>query len=257
MKVMYAADVHDPVRFSDIEDHVGVSAPTISVRLDELENERLLERTFYDEMPPRVEYSPMGEGGALAADLTGVFEWAADMIEHGPSEPADEPLPTDRERGRDSEERRDVADREDRKDRAYLENGTGSESTGDRVNNENGTNACVYCRTGEKSETDGSGPDAEWYRTIDGLIDVLEKTYAIEIVGYLGAEGTDRYSGIKERVGATSDTSLSTRLQKFVDAGLVNRQSHDEVPPNVQYSLTRAGQNLETAIRPLMDWKKT
>lgn len=47
-----------PVRFNDLQESLGLSANTLSRRLDELEAAGLLVRRSYDEIPPRVEYEP-------------------------------------------------------------------------------------------------------------------------------------------------------------------------------------------------------
>jgi DNA-binding HxlR family transcriptional regulator len=36
--------------------------------------------------------------------------------------------------------------------------------------------------------------------------------------------------------------------------GVVRRVSHDEVPPRVEYSLTKDGERLNDALRPLAAW---
>jgi DNA-binding HxlR family transcriptional regulator len=59
-----------PWRFSELESTLGVSPNTLSSRLEELVDARLLERRSYDEIPPRVEY----EATQRALDLAPVFE---------------------------------------------------------------------------------------------------------------------------------------------------------------------------------------
>ena len=59
-----------PWRFSDLEETLDVSPNTLSSRLEELVDEGLLERTSFDEIPPRVEY----EATPKARDLEPVFQ---------------------------------------------------------------------------------------------------------------------------------------------------------------------------------------
>ena len=65
-----------PWRFGELEAELGISPNTLSKRLDELAEVGLIERTAYDEMPPRVEY----EATAKAQELSPIFgqlrEWA-------------------------------------------------------------------------------------------------------------------------------------------------------------------------------------
>ncbi|WP_312908085.1 winged helix-turn-helix transcriptional regulator [Natronosalvus caseinilyticus] len=55
-----------PSRFSELEDVVPASPNTLSARLSEFVDAGLLERTAYDEVPPRVEYEPTDAGATLA-----------------------------------------------------------------------------------------------------------------------------------------------------------------------------------------------
>ncbi|UTF52561.1 winged helix-turn-helix transcriptional regulator [Natronosalvus rutilus] len=55
-----------PSRFSELEDVVPASPNTLSARLSEFVEAGLLERTAYDEVPPRVEYEPTDAGATLA-----------------------------------------------------------------------------------------------------------------------------------------------------------------------------------------------
>jgi len=59
-----------PWRFSELEEQLESSPNTLTNRLSELVEAGLLERTSYDEIPPRVEY----EATDRARDLAPVFE---------------------------------------------------------------------------------------------------------------------------------------------------------------------------------------
>ncbi|WP_394739848.1 winged helix-turn-helix transcriptional regulator [Natronococcus roseus] len=57
------------IRFGELQDSLELSPNTLSRRLDELVEVGFLERTQYDEIPPRVEY----EETEMVNDLTPVF----------------------------------------------------------------------------------------------------------------------------------------------------------------------------------------
>jgi DNA-binding HxlR family transcriptional regulator len=77
----------EPVRFGELRDRLDLSSATLSARLSELVDAGLLERTSYDEIPPRVEYTATER----LADLKPVFghlvDWAG---RHGFEASADE-----------------------------------------------------------------------------------------------------------------------------------------------------------------------
>lgn len=81
MPVIYVTGAHGDVRFREFQSHLTASDPTISTRLDELEQAGLVDRTYYDEMPPRVEYSLTPDAQELYRHLWPLFEWAAEKAE--------------------------------------------------------------------------------------------------------------------------------------------------------------------------------
>lgn len=56
----------------------GISAKTLSLRLDELEQRGIIIRTAFPEMPPHVEYSLSEKGRSLHAVLQVMDEWGED-----------------------------------------------------------------------------------------------------------------------------------------------------------------------------------
>jgi DNA-binding HxlR family transcriptional regulator len=113
--------------------------------------------------------------------------------------------------------------------------------------------ACECCST-SGGDALSVGDDHVCYCPVDGVIETLSKTYALQIIGVLGSRGPTRYGELEDLIGATSSSLLSSRLAELSEAGLIERRSFDEVPPRVEYSLTPRGRELETRIRPLLEW---
>ncbi len=67
-----------PLRFSDLEAALDAAPNTLSTRLDELTDAGLLDRTAYDETPPRVEYEPTERAEALYPALGHLHRWAVE-----------------------------------------------------------------------------------------------------------------------------------------------------------------------------------
>ena len=68
-----------PLRFSDLEAELEVAPNTLSTRLQDLTEAGLLDREAYDEVPPRVEYTPTGKAESLFPVFAHLHHWA---IEH-------------------------------------------------------------------------------------------------------------------------------------------------------------------------------
>lgn len=64
------------LRFSDLETALEVPANTLSTRLRELTDAGLLDRTAYDEVPPRVEYEPTDKARAIFPVFGHLHRWA-------------------------------------------------------------------------------------------------------------------------------------------------------------------------------------
>ena len=64
------------LRFSELEAALGAAPNTLSTRLGELTDADLLDREAYDEIPPRVEYTPTARAEALFPAFAHLHHWA-------------------------------------------------------------------------------------------------------------------------------------------------------------------------------------
>ena len=86
------------------------------------------------------------------------------------------------------------------------------------------------------------------------LMDVLAGRYTMQLVCIVDAHGTVRFSELESHLPDASTSTLSTRLANLVEAGILDRQKYDEVPPRVEYELTRDGRGLARRTRSLLSW---
>ena len=64
------------VRFNEMKKYIGeISYKTLSSTLKELENDQLVHREEYPQIPPKVEYSLTERGKSLMPILDGMCEW--------------------------------------------------------------------------------------------------------------------------------------------------------------------------------------
>ena len=68
------------------------------------------------------------------------------------------------------------------------------------------------------------------------------------------SEGTRRTGELRRRIGRISEKMLIQTLRRLEAAGLVVRTSHGEVPPRVEYALTKLGWSLSPVIIALDEW---
>ena len=76
MTILYALMEFEVVRFNELKRYIGeVSFKTLSSSLKELEQDRLIIRKEYPQIPPKVEYSLSERGKSLMPILDGMCEW--------------------------------------------------------------------------------------------------------------------------------------------------------------------------------------
>jgi DNA-binding HxlR family transcriptional regulator len=89
---------------------------------------------------------------------------------------------------------------------------------------------------------------------LEGVMEIISKRWAILIIGVIGNHKKLRYKEIMERLSSISPKSLSDRLKELGKAGLIERKAFPEIPPRVEYTLTKDGEELRMAVMPLMEW---
>jgi DNA-binding HxlR family transcriptional regulator len=66
--------------------------------------------------------------------------------------------------------------------------------------------------------------------------------------------GTYRFSDLRRKIGGVSEKMLAQTLQSLEADGFVLRTAFPVVPPHVEYSLTRMGQEVAREVESLADW---
>lgn len=65
---------------------------------------------------------------------------------------------------------------------------------------------------------------------------------------------TLRFSGLRRQIGGVSERMLAQTLQTLEADGFLVRRALDVVPPHVEYSLTRLGEDVAERVGALAGW---
>src|SRR6187399_2636797 len=68
------------------------------------------------------------------------------------------------------------------------------------------------------------------------------------------SEGPIRTGELARRAGGISQKMLTQTLRELERHGIVHRRDYQEVPPRVEYSLTRLGASLSDLVRQIEGW---
>ena len=75
------------LRFSQLQKAVTATPRMLTLQLRELENDGLISRTVYPEVPPRVEYAMTDLGRSLMPILTAMRNWGTEYLRSKDIEP--------------------------------------------------------------------------------------------------------------------------------------------------------------------------
>lgn len=110
----------------------------------------------------------------------------------------------------------------------------------------------VMGKNGEIRESDEDYPCP-----FEGVIDVITKKWTCQIIAMLSENEALRYSEIMKRLRGISPRTLANRLKELESEALVDRKPYAEIPPRVEYSLTKDGKELQELMKPMMEWAKS
>ena len=86
------------------------------------------------------------------------------------------------------------------------------------------------------------------------LTKALGGRWKLYILFILDNGGTVRFGQIKKKLNNISNVMLSKTLKELEQDGIIIRHQYNEVPPHVDYTLTKKGKNVIPALIMLSEW---
>ena len=88
---------------------------------------------------------------------------------------------------------------------------------------------------------------------VQGTINVLSGKWKVLVVWHLGFSPR-RFAELRDLLPGISEKVLTDQLRQLESDGVVQRKSKPTVPPQVTYSLTKAGDDLIPMMTELCHW---
>ena len=85
-------------------------------------------------------------------------------------------------------------------------------------------------------------------------LDIVGERWTILILRDLVTRGPRKFQDFERSLTGISPNTLSSRLKRLEDAGIVERRFYEQHPPRAEYLLTEKGRELRPVPRTLFDW---
>ena len=85
-------------------------------------------------------------------------------------------------------------------------------------------------------------------------LDIVGERWTILILRDLVTGGPRKFQDFERSLAGISPNTLSSRLKRLEEAGIVERRFYEQHPPRAEYVLTEKGKELGPVLRTLFDW---
>ena len=89
---------------------------------------------------------------------------------------------------------------------------------------------------------------------IDPAIDVFAGKWKPAILFMLNKQGTLRFNELRKLIPEVTQRMLTRQLRELERDGIIQRKSFDEMPPRVEYSMTKLGASLISIFEAIHEW---
>lgn len=85
-------------------------------------------------------------------------------------------------------------------------------------------------------------------------LDLFSGKWNSRILSVLANADNLRYGEIKSRIDNITDAVLAASLKELISSQMILRQSYDEIPPKVEYSLSEKGRSIIPIFEMISKW---
>ncbi|MGB6397088.1 MAG: helix-turn-helix domain-containing protein [Bradyrhizobium sp.] len=97
---------------------------------------------------------------------------------------------------------------------------------------------------------DTYGLDCPVARTLD----IIGERWSVLILRDLFLNGARRFQDFENSLSGISPNTLSARLKRLEESGIIERRFYEEHPPRAEYVLTAKGRELGPVMKALRAW---
>lgn len=90
---------------------------------------------------------------------------------------------------------------------------------------------------------------------MDVTINILSGKWKMSILWHL-SKGVIRFNELQRLLNNITQKTLTLQLRELERDGIIYRKIYAEVPPKVEYGLTKLGESMKPILRSMCDWGK-
>jgi len=88
---------------------------------------------------------------------------------------------------------------------------------------------------------------------VEATLDVIGGKWK-GVILFLLMDGTKRFNELQKALTKVTQRTLTNQLRELEADGLVHREIYPQVPPKVEYSLTKKGRSLKKVLTAMQSW---
>ena len=88
---------------------------------------------------------------------------------------------------------------------------------------------------------------------VETTLAVIEGRWKVLVLHFL-LSGTKRFNELHRLLRGVSHRTLAQQLRELERDGILRRKVYPQIPPKVEYSLTRLGASLEPVLSAMHEW---
>ncbi|MDD3225198.1 MAG: helix-turn-helix domain-containing protein [Clostridium sp.] len=87
-------------------------------------------------------------------------------------------------------------------------------------------------------------------------LSIISGKWKLKIIYLLACMGTVRYGVLKKNIDDITHKMLSSQLKELESNNIILRKQYMQIPPKVEYSLSKKGESLVPIIKSMCEWGK-
>ncbi len=89
---------------------------------------------------------------------------------------------------------------------------------------------------------------------IRNILSRMSDKWSLLILGTLNQNEVMRYKDLRNSIPDISQKMLSSTLKRLEEDKLIHREMYKEIPPRVEYSLTKTGKEFMPVFQMMIEW---